>query len=152
MPLNTLPIGWSTIISCGSVSTAIADDLGDREHADHQRDQPDAAQQLDAAEGEARNRRRDCPSPTHATSRPRNSETSPFSGRSDVMNTAQVSPSSTSQKYSNELNFSANSASVGRRDHQHRRAEQAADRGEHEARAQRSSACPLFVIAYASSV
>ena len=36
-----------------------------------------------------------------------------MSGRSDVMNTAQVRPSSTSQKYSNELNFSANSASVG---------------------------------------
>ena len=36
-----------------------------------------------------------------------------MSGRSEVMNTAQVSPISTSQKYSNELNLSANSASVG---------------------------------------
>ena len=52
-------------------------------------------------------------SPTHATSRPRSSEMNPFSGRSDVMKTAQVSPSRTSQKYSNELKFSANSASVG---------------------------------------
>jgi hypothetical protein len=44
------------------------------------------------------------PSPTHATSSPSNSV---------EMNTAQVSPSRTSQKYSNELNFSANSASAG---------------------------------------
>jgi hypothetical protein len=36
-----------------------------------------------------------------------------LSGRSDVMNTAHVKPSSTSQKYSNELNLSANSASAG---------------------------------------
>ena len=53
------------------------------------------------------------PSPTHATSRPSISDTKPFSGRSDVMKTAQVRPRSTSQKYSKELNFSANSASVG---------------------------------------
>ncbi len=51
--------------------------------------------------------------PTQATSRPPNSVTRPFSGRSLEMNTAQVSPISTSQKYSNELNLSANSASVG---------------------------------------
>ena len=51
--------------------------------------------------------------PTDATSRPRNSETKPLSGCSDVRNTAQVRPISTSQKYSNELNLSANSASVG---------------------------------------
>ena len=37
----------------------------------------------------------------------------PSAAGRDVMNTAQVSPSSTSQKYSNELNFSANSASAG---------------------------------------
>ena len=53
------------------------------------------------------------PRPTAAISRPSISETKPLSGRSDVMNTAQVNPSSTSQKYSNELNFSATSASVG---------------------------------------
>ncbi len=39
--------------------------------------------------------------------------TRPLSGRSDVMNTAQVRPSSTSQKYSNELKLSAKSASAG---------------------------------------
>ena len=38
---------------------------------------------------------------------------SPFSGRSDVMNTAHVRPSSTSQKYSNELKRNAISASAG---------------------------------------
>ncbi len=52
-------------------------------------------------------------SPMLATSSPSSSDTKPFSGRSEVMNTAQVRPSSTSQKYSNELNLSANSASVG---------------------------------------
>ncbi len=51
--------------------------------------------------------------PTQATSRPSRRVTKPLSGRSDVMNTAQVNPSSTSQKYSNELNLSANSASAG---------------------------------------
>ena len=39
--------------------------------------------------------------------------TMPFMGWSLVMNTAQVSPSSTSQKYSKELKFSATSASAG---------------------------------------
>ena len=53
------------------------------------------------------------PSPTQATSRPSISVMSPLSGRSEVMNTAQVRPSSTSQKYSKELKLSANSASAG---------------------------------------
>ena len=75
--------------------------------------------------------------PTLAISRPRKSETKPLSGCSDVRKTAQVSPISTSQKYSNELNFSANSASVGADDHQHGRSEEAADRREDEARPQR---------------
>src|SRR5213594_2117254 len=53
------------------------------------------------------------PSPTQATNSPSSSDTKPLSGRSEVMNTAHVSPISTSQKYSNELNLSANSASAG---------------------------------------
>src|SRR5512133_2587025 len=53
------------------------------------------------------------PSPTHATSRPSSSVTTPLSGWLDVMNTAQVSPSSTSQKYSNELKLRAKLASAG---------------------------------------
>ncbi len=53
------------------------------------------------------------PRPTHAIMSPSSSDTTPFSGRSDVMTIAQVSPSSTSQKYSNELNLSAASASAG---------------------------------------
>ena len=51
--------------------------------------------------------------PTQATSRPSIKVTKPLSGRSEVMNTAQVRPNSTSQKYSKELNLSANSASAG---------------------------------------
>ena len=53
------------------------------------------------------------PRPTCATINPSSSITKPLSGRSDVMNTAQVRPSSTSQKYSKELKLSANSASAG---------------------------------------
>ncbi len=52
-------------------------------------------------------------SPIDETSRPSISDTHPLSGRSDEIITAQVRPSSTSQKYSNELKLSANSASVG---------------------------------------
>ena len=37
----------------------------------------------------------------------------PFSGSLPAMKMAQVKPSITSQKYSNELNFSATSASAG---------------------------------------
>ena len=54
MPLNTLPIGWSTISAVGFGVDHVADDLRDREHADHQRDQADAAEQVGVAEGEAR--------------------------------------------------------------------------------------------------
>ena len=53
------------------------------------------------------------PRPTQAIRMPRKSVTSPFSGWSLEMKTAQVRPISTSQKYSNELNLSANSARVG---------------------------------------
>ena len=54
-------------------------------------------------------------SPTQATSRPSSSETTPFSGLASAMNTAQRRPSTTSQKYSNEENLSATSASAGAR-------------------------------------
>ena len=75
--------------------------------------------------------------PTLAMNRPISSETTPLSGASVEMKTAQVRPSSTSQKYSAELNLSANSASAGADDDQHRGAEQAADRRGHEAGAER---------------
>jgi hypothetical protein len=68
------------------------------------------------------------------------------------MNTAQVRPISTSQKYSNELNFSANSGQRWRGQNEYRGAEQAADCGEHEPRAQRNLRLAFFAIAYASSV
>ena len=96
-----------------SVSTDVADDLRDREHADHQRDQADAAEQLGAAEGEAREAPPGCRGRRRRSAGRGSSVTRPFSGRSVEMNTAQVRPISTSQKYSNELNFSANSASAG---------------------------------------
>src|SRR5512134_976357 len=51
--------------------------------------------------------------PIDAISSPPNSDTTPFSGSPTLMNTAQVSPSSTSQKYSNELKRTATSASAG---------------------------------------
>ena len=51
--------------------------------------------------------------PTPAMSRPMKSVVSPFSGALVEMKTAQVRPIRTSQKYSNELNLSANSASAG---------------------------------------
>ena len=44
---------------------------------------------------------------------PISSATKPFNGRSAVMTIAQVRPSSTSQKYSNEEKPRANSASAG---------------------------------------
>ena len=52
-------------------------------------------------------------SPTEATSSPSSSETMPFSGLACARNTALISPSITSQKYSNEEKLSATSASAG---------------------------------------
>ena len=52
-------------------------------------------------------------SPTDATSSPRSSETTPFSGLPSARNTALANPSTTNQKYSNEENFSAISARLG---------------------------------------
>ena len=51
--------------------------------------------------------------PTLPNSSPSSSVTKPFSGRSLAMKTAQLSPISTSQKYSKELKRSATSASAG---------------------------------------
>ena len=92
------------------------------------------------------------PRPTQATSRPRNKVMSPLSGRSDVMNTAQVRPSSTSQKYSNELKRVANSASAGaaRINTMVPNSPPTAENTRPAPSA--SSAWPLRVIAYASSV
>jgi len=51
--------------------------------------------------------------PTVATRSPRRSDTTPFSGFEKAMKTAESKPSTTSQKYSNEENLSAISASAG---------------------------------------
>src|SRR5687767_6889176 len=91
-------------------------------------------------------------SPTQATSRPRSRETTPFSGLASAMNTAHRRPSTTSQKYSNEENLSATSASAGAA-----RMSTAVPKSppitENTSPApSASSAWPLRVIAYASSV
>ena len=112
MPLNTLPSGLSTIFSGGLVSTAkrMISEIANMPIIIGIMPMPPSISMLPNVK---RGKPAGLPRPTQATSRPSSSDTKPFSGRSDVMNTAQVSPSSTSQKYSNELNFSANSASVG---------------------------------------
>ncbi len=51
--------------------------------------------------------------PIAETSRPNRSDTMPFSGLAWARNTALKSPSTTSQKYSNDENLSATSASAG---------------------------------------
>ncbi len=92
------------------------------------------------------------PRPTQAIASPISSDTKPFSGRSAVITIAHESPSSTSQKYSNELNFSANSASAGA-DTMSTAVPNRPPIAENTRPApSASSACPLRVIAYASSV
>ena len=68
--------------------------------------------------------------PMQLIGRPNSSEAKPLSGSSVAMNTAQVNPSSASQKYSNEEKLIANSASSGAHDDQDRDAEQPADHRE----------------------
>src|SRR5438034_10462018 len=90
--------------------------------------------------------------PTQATSSPSNSDTKPLSGRSEVMNTAQVSPSSTSQKYSNELNLRANSASAGAASINTAVPNSPPSAENTSPAPSASSAWPFLAIAYASSV
>src|SRR5450759_1883950 len=91
-------------------------------------------------------------SPTHATRSPNISVTKPLSGRSEVMNTAQVKPSSTSQKYSNELNFNANSASAGAASINTAVPNSPPNAEKTKPAPSAVSAWPFFAIAYASSV
>ena len=92
------------------------------------------------------------PSPTQAIMRPSSSDTTPFSGRSDVMTIAHVSPSSTSQKYSNELNRSATSASAGAETISTAVPNRPPIAENTRPAPSATSAWPFFVIAYASSV
>src|SRR6188508_2443443 len=112
MPLNTLPSGWSTILSGGLVSTAkrMISEMANMPIMSGIMPSPPIISVLPNVK---RGNAAGLLSPTQAIRRPSSSETNPLSGRSDVMNTAQVRPSSTSQKYSYEENLSANSASVG---------------------------------------
>ena len=91
-------------------------------------------------------------SPTHATRSPSISVTKPFSGRSEVMNTAQVKPSNTSQKYSKELNFKANSASAGAASINTAVPNSPPSAEKTRPAPSAVSAWPFFAIAYASSV
>ena len=63
------------------------------------------------------------------------------------MNTPQVSPRQTSQKYSNELNLMRDLGERRRGGDQHDGAENPADRREHHARAERELPLPLRVMA-----
>ena len=63
------------------------------------------------------------------------------------MKIAQVKPSITSQKYSNELNFSADFGEQRRGDDQHQHAEDAADHREHEPGAERDFRLALLASA-----
>ena len=80
------------------------------------------------------------------------SVTKPLSGRSDVINTAQVSPSNTSQKYSKELNFRANSASAGAASINTAVPNRPPIAENTSPAPSAVSAWPFFVMAYASSV
>ena len=112
IPLKTLPIGRSMILSGGLVSTAkrMISEIANMPIIIGIIPIPPSISVLPKVN---RGNAAGLPRPTHATMSPPSSDTNPLRGRSDVMNTAQVSPSRTSQKYSKELNFSANSASAG---------------------------------------
>ena len=90
----------------------VAQDLADREHADHRRDEGDPAHQLDVAEAEAGVARGDV-DPDRGDEQPDQQRDHALTGASVEMKTAQLSPKQASQKYSAELNLSANSASAG---------------------------------------
>ena len=151
MPLKTLPIGLSTIFSGGLVSTAkrMISEIANMPIIIGIMPMPPISSTLPNVK---RGKPAGLPRPTHATNRPSSSDTKPLSGRSEVMNTAQVRPISTSQKYSNELNLSANSASAGAA----RISTAVPNRppiAENTSPAPSAiSAWPFFVIAYASSV
>ena len=112
MPLKTLPICASTTKALGCVSTTkrMISDTANMPIIVGIRPMPPSSSVLPKVK---RANAAGLLSPTQASSRPRNSVTSPFSGLSLEMKTAQVRPINTSQKYSNELKCSANSASVG---------------------------------------
>src|SRR4051812_25344820 len=76
----------------------------------------------------------------------------PLSGWFDVMNTAQVSPSSTSQKYSNELKFRAKSARAGAATMSTAVPKRPPTAENTRPAPSASSAWPFFVMANASSV
>jgi hypothetical protein len=91
-------------------------------------------------------------SPTAETMRPMRSDTNPFRGLPTAMNTAHVSPSSTSQKYSKVPNLSATSASDGAATIS-TTVPKSPPITENTRPAPRAiSPWPFFVIAYASSV
>ena len=85
-------------------------------------------------------------------SSPPRSETIPFSGSPTLMKTAHVRPSSTSQKYSNELKRTATSASAGAEVTSTTVPKSPPITLNTRPAPSAVSASPFFVIAYASSV
>ncbi len=112
MPANTLPIDLPTTASSGFMSTAkrMISEIANMPIIIGMRPMPPSNSVLPNVK---RGMAAGLLSPIEATSRPSSSDTKPLSGRSDEMRTAQVRPSRTSQKYSNELKLRANSASAG---------------------------------------
>src|SRR5467141_701610 len=151
MPLNTLPIGWSTIRSGGLVSTAerMISEIANVPIIIGIMPMPPRSSMLPNVK---RGIAAGLFSPTHATRSPSISVTKPMTGRSEVMNTAQVRPSSTSQKYSNELNFNANSASAGAASINTAVPNSPPNAEKTKPAPSAVSAWPFFAIAYASSV
>src|SRR6266850_6134903 len=84
--------------------------------------------------------------------KPPSNETMPLTGLPVLMKTAQVSPSSTSQKYSNELNRTATSANAGAEVTSTTVPNKPPITLNTKPAPREVSASPFFVIAYASSV
>src|SRR2546429_50764 len=123
MPLNTLPMrvwaisqGWSMVATLRMIS-----DTANMPIMIGISVRPPASSALPKVK---RGNPAGLSSPTEATSRPASSETMPFSGFASARNTALARPSTTSQKYSNDENLSAISASARAAEQsEHRRAE-----------------------------
>ena len=91
----------------------VVENLRDTEQPDHRRYEVDTVEQFPLTEGEAGESRGRCRGLLWKAANRGTATTKPLSGFSEVRNTAPVSPINASQKYSNEVNLSATSASVG---------------------------------------
>ena len=112
MPLKTLPKGRSTAISGRSVEQAkrSTSETANMPIISGMSGMPPINSLLPKVQ---RGAPAGFSSPTQEISRPSSRAITPLRGSVPAMNTAQVNPSITSQKYSKELNFSAISARAG---------------------------------------